>query len=59
MLGYWMAIQLFSGVMGLSHSADTGGVAFFAHVGGFIAGIVLIKLLPTQERYFKHPEYRW
>jgi len=59
MLGYWMLLQLVSGVMGLSHSSDTGGVAFFAHVGGFIMGVVLIKVLRTQDRYFKDPEYRW
>jgi len=41
MLGYWFVIQILSGAV-----ADTGGggVAFWAHVGGFLAGIVLIHL---------------
>jgi membrane associated rhomboid family serine protease len=59
MLGYWMVIQLFSGVMDLGRAADTGGVAFFAHAGGFVAGIALIKLLPVKDRYFSRPQYRW
>jgi len=42
-LGLWFVLQLFSGVAGLGMEA-TGGVAWFAHIGGFIAGIVLINL---------------
>jgi membrane associated rhomboid family serine protease len=38
-LGFWFLIQLFSGV---ADSGNAGGVAWFAHVGGFIAGLVLI-----------------
>ncbi|MFQ5815347.1 MAG: rhomboid family intramembrane serine protease, partial [Candidatus Hydrothermarchaeaceae archaeon] len=42
-LGFWFIIQLFSGIGNLTQSAvDSGGVAFFAHVGGFIAGMVLV-----------------
>lgn len=42
-LGLWFVLQLFSGVAGLGMEA-TGGVAWFAHIGGFIAGIVLINI---------------
>jgi len=42
-LGLWFVLQLFSGVAGLGMEA-MGGVAWFAHIGGFIAGIVLINL---------------
>jgi membrane associated rhomboid family serine protease len=49
-LGYWFLLQFFSGaatqVAVASHS--TGGVAFWAHVGGFVAGIVLIKIFPQR-----------
>ena len=38
MLGIWFAIQLFSG---LGTSADAGGVAYWAHAGGFVVGLVL------------------
>ena len=42
-LGSWIVLQLFSGVLSLGMSA-TGGVAWFAHIGGFAAGIVLVGL---------------
>jgi membrane associated rhomboid family serine protease len=45
LLGFWFVLQLVSGVGEVSTQAvGTGGVAFFAHVGGFIAGLVLVKL---------------
>jgi membrane associated rhomboid family serine protease len=41
---YWLVIQLFSGVASLgARSAQTGGVAWWAHVGGFVLGMVLIQ----------------
>ncbi len=43
---YWLILQLFQGVASLpSLSIETGGVAFFAHVGGFGAGYVIAKLM--------------
>jgi len=49
MLGYWFVLQLVLGAAGtLSHAQ--GGVAVWAHVGGFVAGMALIKL-------FANPEY--
>jgi N-acetylglucosamine malate deacetylase 1 len=47
MLIYWFAMQLFGGYGSLSETSQ-GGTAFFAHIGGFIAGIVLIQLLGTR-----------
>jgi membrane associated rhomboid family serine protease len=46
----WFAIQLISGLWTTSHGrfVDGGGVAWFAHVGGFVAGILLVKLLPAR-----------
>lgn len=41
-IGFWFAGNLLSGVSSLG-MADTGGVAFFAHIGGFIAGLLLIR----------------
>jgi membrane associated rhomboid family serine protease len=40
-IGFWFVLQLFSGVGSIANTADTGGVAYMAHVGGFIAGFVL------------------
>ena len=42
-LGLWIVIQLFSSLGSLAQTADTGGVAFLAHVGGFVAGLILVK----------------
>ena len=60
MLLYWFVIQ-FSAASASSPAqhGDQGGVAWFAHVGGFVAGLVLIKILPTHERYRLHRELRW
>jgi membrane associated rhomboid family serine protease len=44
-IGFWIALQLFSGVGSISNSADAGGVAYMAHVGGFLAGCVLTLAL--------------
>jgi len=49
-LGLWFVLQLLSGVVSLG-AASSGGVAFFAHVGGFIAGVVLVKLLDRGPRW--------
>lgn len=48
MLGYWFLIQL-AGIL-LIPSSNGGGVAFGAHVGGFIAGVVLIFFFRNMER---------
>jgi membrane associated rhomboid family serine protease len=54
MLGYWIAIQLVSGLGSLSE-IDKGGVAFFAHVGGFVAGLVLIRFLASDDVLRQRP----
>jgi membrane associated rhomboid family serine protease len=43
-IGLWFVLQLFSGIGSIAGTADTGGVAYMAHVGGFIAGFVLTFL---------------
>jgi membrane associated rhomboid family serine protease len=43
-LGLWFAFQLISGIGLLGSGTQEGGVAYAAHIGGFIAGIVLVKL---------------
>jgi membrane associated rhomboid family serine protease len=43
-IGLWIILQFFSGIASITAAADTGGVAYMAHVGGFIAGIVLTFL---------------
>jgi membrane associated rhomboid family serine protease len=60
MLAYWFFIQLFSGVgtVGYSHLSE-GGTAWFAHVGGFVAGIALIYLLGTKPAYMHRRDLFW
>jgi len=46
-IGFWIVLQLFSGFGSIARTdetADTGGVAYMAHVGGFVAGLVLAFL---------------
>ena len=51
LLLYWFAIQFFSGIGSVGYSAESsGGVAWFAHVGGFLAGMALMMLIPGQQR---------
>jgi membrane associated rhomboid family serine protease len=58
MLLYWAAIQFFGGLVG-SLSEASGGVAFWAHVGGFVAGVILVKLLARPEDVVAHKQGRF
>jgi len=51
-LGEWFVLQFLSGAATLSmaRGRDVGGVAVWAHVGGFIAGLLMIKIFPDRER---------
>jgi membrane associated rhomboid family serine protease len=57
MLIYWMAIQIFSGLASIG--AEGGGVAFWAHVGGFVAGVVLVKIFARDDRVASHRSHHW
>lgn len=54
MLIYWALLQFLGGVPMLAGGADRGGVAFMAHLGGFIAGAALIKLFAKPELVRAH-----
>jgi membrane associated rhomboid family serine protease len=47
MLGYWFFLQIIGGIPALA--SESGGVAFWAHAGGFIAGAILIFLFKDRE----------
>ncbi len=48
-LGLWIVLQLFSGVGTIARTSETGGgVAYMAHIGGFAAGLLLVKLFATR-----------
>jgi membrane associated rhomboid family serine protease len=51
-IGFWFVLQLFSGIGSLDPAlADTGGVAYMAHVGGFVAGFLLAFLFRDRRAY--------
>jgi membrane associated rhomboid family serine protease len=57
MLGYWFLIQLLSGSM--AGRQEGGGVAFWAHIGGFLAGVLLVGVFKKKNvRFFNPPRRR-
>jgi membrane associated rhomboid family serine protease len=57
---YWFLLQFLSGVGSIGYTqASQGGVAFFAHIGGFIAGMILIGVMGTRERYGRRRDLNW
>jgi membrane associated rhomboid family serine protease len=56
MLIYWMLLQVAGGFLS---SGEGGGVAFWAHVGGFVAGVVLVKLFVRNNRLAAHRQQHW
>ena len=60
-IGFWIVIQIFSQVSAFTASSQTegGGVAYMAHIGGFVAGVVLTFLLGGNRRALPpSPSYR-
>ena len=57
MLGYWLVLQFVSGLTVIDK--EGGGVAFWAHFGGFAAGVVLIKLFARSDYLAEHQSRRW
>jgi membrane associated rhomboid family serine protease len=57
MLGYWMALQIFGGLA--DSGEEGGGVAFWAHIGGFVAGVALIKLFARPDYVREHRAHHW
>ncbi len=57
MLGYWLLIQVIGGFGSIG--AQGGGVAFWAHIGGFVAGMILVLLFRKPELVDRHPYHGW
>jgi membrane associated rhomboid family serine protease len=47
-LGLWIVIQLVSQVGAIANTSEGGGIAYMAHIGGFVAGLALVKLFATR-----------
>ncbi|OFV91261.1 MAG: rhomboid family intramembrane serine protease [Acidobacteria bacterium RIFCSPLOWO2_12_FULL_65_11] len=58
MLIYWAFLQLASGLM-TTGSSSQGGVAFWAHLGGFVAGVALVKLFERRDRVMARAAHHW
>ncbi|MEO8070208.1 MAG: rhomboid family intramembrane serine protease, partial [Acidobacteriota bacterium] len=49
-LGFWLLLQLLGGVGRLAQPSATGGIAFWAHLGGFVIGVLLVWVFRRPER---------
>lgn len=57
MLLYWALLQFVGGFSRIG--GEGGGVAFWAHVGGFVVGLVLVKLFTRPDHVAAHRSHRW
>jgi membrane associated rhomboid family serine protease len=58
MLIYWAFLQFFGGLTSVVDEQG-GGVAFWAHLGGFVAGVVLVKVFERRDRVIAHTLQHW
>src|SRR5436190_727351 len=56
-LGFWFFSQLFSGTLALAGPRHVGGIAWWAHIGGFLSGMILCGLLAKRRRKLQQDEY--
>lgn len=59
MLIYWMFLQFVGGLTSIVGERSGGGVAFWAHIGGFVAGLVLVKVFERRNRLATHQARHW
>jgi membrane associated rhomboid family serine protease len=59
MIIYWAVIQFASGIVTTVGADSGGGVAFWAHVGGFVAGVALVLLFRERRRIEAHKAGHW
>jgi membrane associated rhomboid family serine protease len=59
MLIYWGFLQIAGGVTSIVSERGGGGVAFWAHIGGFLAGVVLVKVFERRDRVSAHTAHTW
>src|SRR4051812_12897306 len=57
---FWFVTQLFSGIGSVAQTqVNDGGTAWFAHIGGFLAGMLLVTMMGTRNRYVRRQENVW
>ena len=60
-IGFWILLQFFSGIASLgpeTRGTEGGGVAYFAHIGGFVAGLALVFLFRDRRALARSRRYR-
>ena len=55
----WLVIQFLNGIGTIDKSVNTGGVAFWAHIGGFVAGLILARFFYKQKNDFEEKPERY
>jgi membrane associated rhomboid family serine protease len=59
-LVYWFITQLFSEYGSIAHTqVQNGGVAYAAHIGGFVTGMILVQFMGARTRYFPRRDIYW
>ncbi len=61
-IGFWFISQLFSGLLSLAGAAGQSGIAWWAHVGGFVMGLLLVypfTLGRRTQRWYRDEYYPW
>jgi membrane associated rhomboid family serine protease len=58
-LAVWIGLQALDGTLSLTTPSAGGGVAFFAHIGGFAFGLLTIKLVKARDPLAPVTRYRW
>ena len=54
-LGYWFLVQFLSGaVMAIAETRQTSGIAFWAHIGGFVTGVLMIKVFRERPQRYRY-----
>jgi len=51
-LGFWFILQFFNGVLALQMTAALGGIAYWAHIGGFLFGVIFIPFFSRRSRAY-------
>ena len=51
LIGFWFLLQVFSGVASITSTDVVGGTAWFAHIGGFVAGVLLVRFFVLRRRH--------
>ncbi len=54
-LGYWFLVQFFSGALvAIAENSQAGGIAFWAHIGGFVSGVLMIKVFRERPHRYRY-----